>query len=556
MAGYADAFNRTFDKNNMRTVPHADMLAYGGGDADANLRLAKRLLPLVRKDKKQWTCCQRIQWPATKAFGNVVEPQGMLINTDELRNLYQTLNAAAATSYAELIREVPAAIRRKHADAGLEFTRDNFVRDILFTKEGFGLKPLVFTKSTRKLKDEEKIPSVSTKDHLPYFDDNEWVVKLIRHQKITKLQSTYVGAENGHRGPTGFWQYIHEGRIHPSYILHRTVTGRTASNSPNGQNFPKHDRTAIAAVIKDGIIIKAGQADLAKAYRKIFVPTPGYVFVECDLSQAELRLVAWMANEPTMLAAYNNGEDIHALTASMIMGISLDQFMALPKAIRKAKRQEAKAVNFGLIYGMGWKKLITYAKTTYQVVFTEKQAQEIHAKYFRTYRGLLGWHKGMRDFVRQRGYVRALHGAIRHLPNIRSIDEMIRGDCERQAINSPIQRFASDIGICAMSRMCRNLPTELLRPVAFIHDALVCEVRQDWIEEGAAAIKFFMESMPFETWFGIKPPLPITADISIGTNLAEMVEREGEHAVQAQHPYWYNYEDDDFDNIEQAYSYA
>ena len=282
----------------------------------------------------------------------------------------------------------------------------------------------------------------------------------------------------------------------------------------------------------------------------------GYMVHNCDLSQAELRLVAWMANEPTMLRAYNNGEDIHALTASMIMGISLTQFNALPKAVKKQKRQEAKAVNFGLIYGMSWKKLITYAKTTYQVDFTEEEAQAIHAKYFQTYARLRSWHKGMRQFVHQHSFVRALHGALRHLPNIRSIDELIKGDCERQAINSPIQRFASDIGIMAMGRMCRNIPTELIRPVAFIHDALICEVREDWVREGAAAVKFFMQSCPFRPWFNIRPPLPITADIAIGSNLAEMQEMEGEHAIEAQHPYWYRFEEDGFESIEEAYGYA
>ena len=557
MAGYSDAADKTFDKTNMRTVSHEDMLPYAGGDVDATLRLVKRLLPIVRVDPKQWNCCQRIQWPAYKAFMEVVEPQGMCVNTGELRQLYDTLNAAAATSYNELISKVPAAVRRAHADKGLEFTRDAFVRDILFTKEGFGLKPRVFTKSTRSLKDEsQRIPSVSTKDHLPYFDDNEWIVKLIRHQKVTKLQSTYVGVEDGHRGPTGFWQYIHDGRIHPNYLLHRTTTGRTASTQPNGQNFPKHDRTAVEAIIKDGIIVKAGQANLAKAYRKIFVPTPGYTFIEVDLSQAELRLVAWMANEPTMLRAYQNGEDIHALTAAMIMGITLEAFKALPKAIKKQKRQEAKAVNFGLIYGMSWKKLITYAKTTYQVEFTEDQAQVIHAKYFKTYSNLRPWHAGMRKFVHDRGFVRAMHGALRHLPNIYSIDELIKGDCERQAINSPIQRFASDIGISAMGRMCRGIDTNLLRPVAFIHDALICEVRTDWVREGAAAVKFFMQSTPFREQFNCNPPLPIMADVSIGDNLAEMVEMEGEHAIEACHPFWYSYEDDGYSSIEEAYAYA
>jgi DNA polymerase I-like protein with 3'-5' exonuclease and polymerase domains len=124
--------------------------------------------------------------------------------------------------------------------------------------------------------------------------------------------------------PTGFWKYLHGDRIHPSFLLHRTVTGRTASADPNAQNFPK-------------------RGPLAKAYRKIFIPSDGYVFVEVDLSQAELRIAAWMANDPAMLKVYRDGGDIHAATAAAVMGITLEAFFALPDDVKKAKRQQAKA---------------------------------------------------------------------------------------------------------------------------------------------------------------------------------------------------------------------
>lgn len=108
--------------------------------------------------------------------------------------------------------------------------------------------------------------------------------------------------------------------------MHRTVTGRAASENPNGQNIPKRSK-------------------LAKSYRKIFIPTPGYRFIEVDLSQAELRLVAWMANETTMLEIYRSGGDIHEATAAMAMGITIEAFRALPEATRKENRQKAKAIN-------------------------------------------------------------------------------------------------------------------------------------------------------------------------------------------------------------------
>lgn len=186
-----------------------------------------------------------------------------------------------------------------------------------------------------KLKPDEQIPSVSTKTHLPYFDDHAFIPKLIRYQKIAKLRNTYVGlpehTETNNRGEpitvpaNGFWQHLTEDHyIHPSFILHRTVTGRTASVSPNGQNFPK-------------------RGPLAKQYRKIFIARPGYTLIEVDLSQAELRIAAWMANEPTMLAVYNAGGDIHMSTALIVSNLSEAAFELLPDETKKDYRQKAKA---------------------------------------------------------------------------------------------------------------------------------------------------------------------------------------------------------------------
>lgn len=536
-AGYADSFNAKTDKDNMRTVSHEDMLRYAGGDVDSNWQLAKILLKLVRRDERQWNCCQRIQFPALLAFAEVVERQGIMIDTDALITLQGTLTETSVKQYKELIKMVPPAIKRKHlaAEKTLEFSRADFVRDILFTKEGFNLTPKVFTKSTAKLAEDQKIPSTSVKDHLPYFkDDNSFVAKYIDHSKIAKVQNTYVGTPEGPHGPTGFWQYLHEGYIHPSFLLHGTVTGRSSSREPNGQNIPKH-------------------GPIAKAYRKIFIAKPGYVLIETDLSQAELRLVAWMSGDPVMLDVYRRGGDIHLTSAAMSMNISEEQFALLDEKTRKEKRQAAKAINFGYVFGMSWRKFMTYAKTTYNVTFTEVQAQAVRDGYFKKFKRLTPWHNGMREFVRGHGYVRALHGAVRHLPNIYSTDEMIRGECERQSINSSIQRFGSDIGLCAMARLCRDVDPEFIRPMAFIHDALVCEVPEERKDEAMSALKFYMQSVPYGPWFNLKPPLPILADVSAGYNLSEMEEMKHVESIA---PEWYDMLSDGFADMDEAYQYG
>ncbi len=205
------------------------------------------------------------------------------------------------------------------------------MRDILFSHpDGLRLTPIMFTKSTAKknIPDSQKVPSTDAKNHLAYFDDNEWVRLYQEYSKVGKMRSTYVGKEEDpKRGgePSGFWQYLQASTIHPSFNLSTTVTGRTSSRNPNGQNIPKRGK-------------------LAQAYRRVFVARPGYTLIECDLSQAELRIAAWMAHEENMLAIYEAGGDIHAATAAAVMGLTIEQFNRLDKDERDLQRFRAKAV--------------------------------------------------------------------------------------------------------------------------------------------------------------------------------------------------------------------
>lgn len=153
--------------------------------------------------------------------------------------------------------------------------------------------------------------SLSAKNHMPYFEDEVWVAQYIEWKKIQTLLTTYVGFEQSekHGGDaTGLWQYITKsGCIHPSYWTHRAVTGRISSSQPNGQSIPK-------------------RGELAMEYRKSLVARPGYSILELDLSQAELRFAAWMANEKNMIRLYKMGEDIHAATGAAISGIPFAKF--------------------------------------------------------------------------------------------------------------------------------------------------------------------------------------------------------------------------------------
>jgi len=556
MGGYSDQFDQEYDKSRMWDVPKEDvenedgsimpgLKTYAGGDSDATLRLAQRLRPLLNADARQLNVYRRIQMPSIQCFANTLEPHGLLVDQERLEEFGETLDEFLVEAYASLIARTPAAVKADHLERGkeLKFSRADFIRDILFTPQGFNLRARTWTDSTKDLPAAQRQPSTSAKTHLPYFtnepalvggpDDGtvgDYVTDLTAYQKAQKLNTTYVGRRE-HEDPNGgivpangLWQYLAPwGRIHPSYMLHRTNTGRTASADPNGQNFPN-------------------RGDWAKAYKECFSASPGFKLVSCDLSQIELRLVAWMSGDPVMLAVYKAGGDIHATTAATIMGLTLEQFMALPDEVRGLRRFNAKSVNFGFIYGMSAGGFQTYAKTEYKIDYNEDECQAIRSGFFDKYAFLPYWHRTMHDFAREHGYVRALHGAVRHVPSIYSDDEAIVAAARRYAVNSPIQRLGSDMGLIGLIRFCHQADPRVMRVTGFVHDALYMEVREDYTEEAAAALKWCMETPPLEEWFGISSPIPIVSDPEI--------DGEERPDIAAWKPDWWN---DDEAAVARAY---
>ena len=524
MAGYADQFNREFDKSKMIDVPPEKLLPYACGDADSTLRLHGVLTRMMDEDTRAANAYRRCTMPALLAFGDPVERTGLMIDVDELAGLQVTLTTETANKYRDLISAVPTVVKERHADKGLEFSRPDFVRDILFSSDGMNLTPTLFTKSTTDLPPEQRVPSISGKQHLAQFaQDNPFVALLIEYQKLQKMRGTYVGHPANDEGPaTGFYQHLITGptgtHIYPSYHLHRARTGRSASSNPNGQNIP-------------------ARGPLAIQYRRIFIPTPGFGFIECDLSQIELRIAAWMAWETVMMGIFQEGGDIHSATAQVVLGLSDLQWAALSDQERKDHRQAAKAVNFGLIYGMQWRGLQAYAKTDYGVDLSDRQAQLFRERYFAKYPALAQWHEDVKAFVHEHQYVRAPHGPVRHLPSIRSPEYGVVGEAERQAINSPVQRTGSDLGLLAMIRLTRDADPDQIRAVGFIHDSLIAEARLDIMDQAASHIRWYMETPPLVKWFGEKAscPVPIVADVKISTHsLSAMVEVD----VPAIRPSW------------------
>jgi len=259
----------------------------------------------------------------------------------------------------------------------------------------------------------------------------------------------------------------------------------------------------------------------------MFVPPPGYFVAELDLSQAELRIAASMANDPTMLQIYREAGDIHTATALVVLGMTLEQFQELPKSERKLARTKAKSVNFGFLYGMGWRNFIVFAKTQYGVEFTEDEAKRTRNGFFHKYSRLQAWHERTRAFAMEHKFVRSYSGRIRHLPMVDSEEEYIQQEAMRQAINSPVQEFGSSLGVMALGRMDKEIDPEYLQIVGFVHDAIVVYIKKEYLDWGLKTVKTFMETNPLKEWFGTELKCPIVADCGFGLHLGEIHELEG-----------------------------
>jgi len=326
-------------------------------------------------------------------------------------------------------------------------------------------------------------PSTGKSTLLRLTDYSPLPEMLLRYKKLEK-------ALNGFLVP---WvDYLkRDGRLHTTYNIAKTATGRLSAEDPNLQQVPRDANV-----------------------RQLISAPPGTKFIEADYSQIELRVGAFVAGENVMKEAYRNEQDIHAITASQVAGIPLAD-------VTKTQRTGAKAVNFGFLYGMGAKGFKSYAFDTYGALFTEQGSVDARNKYFTTYPALLPWHERQRREVNTLGYVKTATGRIRHLPNVYSPDREIRSGAERQAINTPVQSFASDITMLAMIVIDGKLE-KLYKDKAFlvgqVHDAIMVQADDDVATEVAILVKKCMESVPLilEKYFGVSLDIPLVAEVELG----------------------------------------
>ncbi|MDK1492420.1 DNA polymerase I [Sinorhizobium sp. 7-81] len=427
--------------------------AYAAEEADVTLRLWHVLKPQL-SSKGLTRVYERLERPLVGVLAHM-EERGITVDRQILSRLSGELAQGAAALEHEIYRL-----------AGETFTigSPKQLGDILFGKMGLpgGSK----TKTGQWSTSAQVLEELAAEGH-------ELPRKIVDWRQLTKLKSTYTDALPG---------FVHPEtrRVHTSYALAATTTGRLSSADPNLQNIPV--RTAEGRKI-----------------RTAFVATPGHKLVSADYSQIELRVLAHVADIPQLRQAFADGVDIHAMTASEMFGVPVD---GMPGEIRR----RAKAINFGIIYGISAFGLAN------QLSIERSEASEYIKKYFERFPGIRDYMENTKAFAREHGYVETIFGRRAHYPDIRSSNPSHRAFNERASINAPIQGSAADIIRRAMVKMEPALEEAKLsaRMLLQVHDELIFEVEDGEIERTIPVVVSVMENAAMPA-LNMKVPLKVDA---------------------------------------------
>ncbi|QCG95285.1 DNA polymerase I [Azospirillum sp. TSA2s] len=442
----------TFDR-----VPLDKALAYAAEDADITLRLWTLLKPRL-VDDRMVTVYETLDRPLVPVVADM-ERAGVRIDKKALSDLSQSLSVRLA----EIEKDV-------HLLAGQTFNigSPKQLGEILFDtmKLGTGKKGKTGAYST----DSSVLEELAEQGHTIAQRVLDW-------RQLAKLKSTYTDALQEKISPV-------TGRVHTAFALAATNTGRLSSTDPNLQNIPV-------------------RTEEGKKIRRAFVAAPGHKLLSVDYSQIELRLVAEMANIQALKDAFRDGLDIHAATAAQVFGIPLEQMT--PDIRRKAK-----AINFGIIYGISGFGLGR------QLGIAPGEANTFIKTYLERFHELKVWMESIKTFARQHGYVVTLFGRRCYMPGIQEKNAARRAFAERQAINAPIQGTAADIMKRAMNRMPGALAAagSNARMLLQVHDELLFEVPEAEVEDAARIVREVMEGAAH---LGV----PLVAEAGIGDNWEE-----------------------------------
>ncbi|MFD0837148.1 DNA polymerase I [Mariniflexile aquimaris] len=442
----------------MREVALEKQTEYAVEDADITLQLKEHFEKELGEANTQ------------KLFDDIEIPLLRVLAAMELEGI--NLDEAFLNSLSEeLDNDIKTLETKIYAEAGEAFNiaSPKQLGDILFDKLKLVDKPK--KTKTGQYATGEEILSYLAKDHAI-------VRHVLDYRGLAKLKSTYVDALPTQVEPS-------TGRVHTDYMQTVAATGRLSSNNPNLQNIPI-------------------RTERGRQVRKAFIPrNDDYVLLAADYSQIELRIIAALSKEETMIEAFKNGEDIHASTASKVFNIPLAE-------VTREQRSNAKTVNFGIIYG------VSAFGLSNQTDLSRSESKDLIDTYYATYPKLRRYISEQIDFARENGYVQTVLGRRRYLNDINSRNAVVRGAAERNAVNAPIQGSAADIIKIAMIRIydkliAGNFKTKMLLQV---HDELVFDVHKPELEAIKTLVKTEMEN-------AYKLDVPLVVDLGVGNDWLE-----------------------------------
>lgn len=446
------------NQKSFREVPIEKQTEYAVEDADITFQLASYFTPELN-EANTLSLFTDIEIPLLRVLA-AMETEGINLDISFLNNLS-----------IDLTTDIQKLEKNIYETAGEEFNigSPKQLGTILFDKLKLVDKPK--KTKTGQYSTAEDVLSYLAKDHAIIQD-------ILDYRGLSKLKSTYVDAlPNQVNTQTG--------RVHTDYMQTVAATGRLSSNNPNLQNIPI-------------------RTERGRQVRKAFIPRDeNYILVAADYSQIELRIIAALSQEKTMMEAFTKGEDIHASTAARVFNVPIEE-------VTREQRSNAKTVNFGIIYG------VSAFGLSNQTDLTRAESKELIDTYYKTYPKLRQYMNEQVDFARENGYVQTVLGRRRYLKDITSANNVVRGAAERNAVNAPIQGSAADIIKIAMISIydkleAGNYKTKMLLQV---HDELVFDVYKEELEEVSTMIKYEMEN-------AYKLDVPLDVELGTGQNWLE-----------------------------------
>lgn len=474
---------KDIDRDNLSEIPKKELIQYAGRDALVTYNLYEIFKKKLSSDTPLMRYYGRFIMPVSDMFTDI-STQRYRIDVKKLKENDASLERQANEIAESLLSEIPEKIKAKYKD--LSIGKKGLLIDYLFSKNGLGLKPEKFTPKTKQ-------PTLD-EAHLKMFPI-DWVRKYLELGKINKIRSTYI-------------QPLYEmldsnGTISIQTFLYRTVTGRVVSK-PAIQTIPQRGK-------------------YAKYVKELYIPDEGWLMGARDLSQSEVRIMAWLANEQTMLNVFREDGDIHRETASLIIGKPVGE-------ITKEERQKAKAFVFGFLYGMQASSFVEYAKDEYGMEFSLEEAEDARNAFFKAYPNILLYHKKIEGLVKRKGVISSPLGRKRRFPEISSPDIKLVNSAIRKAINFPIQSFSSDLGLLGMYLFWEDINKDKklkgkVKIMWFIHDAIFFQAREDIMDYAMQKLKSALEVKTYDYIrknFGINIGYTIKSDGKIGKSWQEL----------------------------------